>query len=470
MRTGLPEAEWDWGSPTFKALGQHKVELVAKALVWNLEIVITDCDALVLREPFAYMARWPDAGYLTTSDCLGNTTGSNDGGLEDHGCLSSAMNIGYMYFNVSAKPMVDAWLQALRRNPRGSWDQQTFNTLARVGLSTNANGLSDRRLFRSFGGRVVGGILPLALFAGGHNHFVSRMAWRKGVEPYSVHTTFQYGGAPGKRHRLREAMLWADPPAYYAPRAGVLSYEPHIPAEMLAAGPTPRAHVAIMLHQLRQLRAALVLASTLGRRLVLPRLTCLMDKYWAPLSRSGVIPGAHAWAMPLTACPLDHMLNPAELRPSTSAHVREYSFLSNPRLPPSFAASRNSTVVDPRGGGAEAQRLRAYRSSRVLHVTNLPEIADEIWLMQPPPRAKASAAASEEPQGLISDAEWRVFRSTFAKLQGGWCCAPRGLKPNAAGFHTLHASPRPGEKPGAPKRGRGRSGRGRGRMPALHLA
>lgn len=96
MRTNLPDVEWDWGSPSFKALGQHKVELIHKALTWGLEVVITDTDALVLREPFAYMARWKGASFLTTSDCLGNTTGSDDGGLEDHGCLGQAMNIGYV--------------------------------------------------------------------------------------------------------------------------------------------------------------------------------------------------------------------------------------------------------------------------------------------------------------------------------------------------------------------------------------
>jgi hypothetical protein len=26
----------------------------------------------------------------------------------------------------------------------------------------------------------------------------------------------QYGGSKGKRHRLREAMLWVDPPEYYS--------------------------------------------------------------------------------------------------------------------------------------------------------------------------------------------------------------------------------------------------------------
>jgi arabinosyltransferase len=36
-----------------------------------------------------------------------------------------------------------------------------------------------------------------------------------GVPPYVVHQTFQYGGVKGKRHRLREAVLWRDPPAYY---------------------------------------------------------------------------------------------------------------------------------------------------------------------------------------------------------------------------------------------------------------
>jgi hypothetical protein len=103
MRTNLPGVEWDWGSPSFKALGQHKVALIHKALTWRLEVLITDSDALVLREPFAYMARW-HADFLTTSDCLGNTTGSRDGGLEDTGCLGQAFNIGYMYFSPCLTP------------------------------------------------------------------------------------------------------------------------------------------------------------------------------------------------------------------------------------------------------------------------------------------------------------------------------------------------------------------------------
>ena len=186
MQTNLPQAEWDWGSPSFKALGAHKVSLVQTALQWNLELVITDIDALVLREPFAYMGRWAGAGFLTTSDHLGNSSGSDDGGLEDHSALGSAFNIGYMYFNVSALPLVRAWRTRMATG-RNVWDQGEFNTLAKLGVSSGRTaGLSDVRLFWAFGGKVVGGVLPLATFAGGHAHFVSRLAWRRAEAPYSV--------------------------------------------------------------------------------------------------------------------------------------------------------------------------------------------------------------------------------------------------------------------------------------------
>lgn len=46
-------------------------------------------------------------------------------------------------------------------------------------------------------GTVTIGILPVATFCSGHTYFVQRMPQRRGVLPYSVHTTFQYSGAIG---------------------------------------------------------------------------------------------------------------------------------------------------------------------------------------------------------------------------------------------------------------------------------
>ena len=457
MRTRLPEGEWDWGSPSFKALGQHKVELIHRALRWGLEVVITDVDALVLREPFAYMARWPDAGFLTTSDHLSNTSGAADGGLEDRSATGpgSAFNIGFMMFRKSAMPLVEEWRRRLRQDPNGRWDQGEFGTLVRRGglrfspppaaaaatagtaaAAAATAAAPSRGLFWGYGGTVAGGVLPAALFCGGHHFFVSQLAQRSGWPPYSIHTTFQYGGAPGKRHRLREAMVWEDPPEYYDPPGGLLTFEPDAPARLVAppGGMSTEGHAALMRHQLRAIRGALALASTLGRRLVLPPLTCGLDKYWAPLSDAGVIPGAPRWAVPIARCPLDHLLNPAELRPSADAHVREFSLLANPRLPAAMraaAAAPHATPLQPRGGAAELARLRAV-TARVLHVPNLAATAtaDDAW-------SRAGGGGG----GLLTAAEWAAFERRFASLQGGWCCAPprdrrRGM-PHNVGFHIL---------------------------------
>ena len=452
MKTNLPQGEWDWGSPNFKALGLHKVALIHTALTWGVAIVITDIDALVLREPFGYMERWPDASFLTTSDHLGNTTGSRDGGLEDHGATSSAFNIGYMYFNISALPLVKVWRDAMFA--RNRWDQGEFNSLVRSGmrLQRDEERLADPRLFRCFGGHVVGGVLPLALFAGGHHHFVSAMAHRLGVQPYSVHTTFQYGGAPGKRHRLREGMLWEEADeGYYAPAGGVLAYDADVPDRLLRpkGGMTAKGHIELMLHQLRQLRVALALSYALGRVLVLPQLACGFDKYWAPIGAHGMIPSAPSWAAPIGGpngthgCPLDHLLNPAELKPEPTRYVREYSFLQNPKLHIEFAPSTAfRTAVQLASGSSEMRRLREASSKKVLWITNLPMIADALWQQGEPYRKARDAEGGmhEARRGLLlAPRTWRGFKRTFARLQGGWCCAPTGQSPRAAGFHVMNS-------------------------------
>ena len=116
MHTKLPEAEWAWGSGTFHSLGPAKVQLIYQALLWGIEeLVITDVDALVLKDPFPYMGRWPDAGFLTTSDHLGNTTAAD--GLEMHAAIHSAFNIGYMFFRKSALPLVKEWREVPQRRP-----------------------------------------------------------------------------------------------------------------------------------------------------------------------------------------------------------------------------------------------------------------------------------------------------------------------------------------------------------------
>ena len=87
-----------------------------------------------------------------------------------------------------------------------------------------------------------------------------------------------------------------------------------------------------------QLRSALALASTLDRILIMPKLWCLLDRWWAP--HEGRIPGTSGPPPGPFVCPLDHVLNLERMAANFSmaefgphVHWREYSFLSNPRLP-----------------------------------------------------------------------------------------------------------------------------------------
>jgi hypothetical protein len=91
--------------------------------------------------------------------------------------------------------------------------------------------------------------------------------------------SYQYAAAAGKRHRLREARVWIDPPEYYDPPGGLLAFTLSVPHELIypAGGMSVQGHIVLIKRQLAQLRAALALAHALGRKLVLPSVTCGYD-------------------------------------------------------------------------------------------------------------------------------------------------------------------------------------------------
>lgn len=215
-------------------------------------------------------------------------------------------------------------------------------------------------------------------------------------------------------------------------------------------------------------------------------------RYWAPLSHVGVIPGAWRWAVPIFQCPLDHMLNPAEVRerererrraharlrtspaqplgfahlnqhrshlhialhlprrprhveqlkPEPTKHIREYSFLTNPSMAPAYREDVTTVSLDLGTSAAAAERRRVESvggTHRVLHVDNLPAVAEALWAQGAAAMRgrRRRAAVEEEEASLITAAEWASFKAEFSRLQGGWCCAPHGQKPHAAGFRIM---------------------------------
>ena len=305
----------------------------------------------------------------------------------------AAANIGIMLWRPVSHPVAAAWRDALVAEP-GAWDQDVFNDLMRAGErgapapaaaaapghgpgaaggeppataptpTPNATTPSPG-LFSTFGRAAPtpaasrAGVLPVDTFASGHTHFVQRLSERTGQAPIAVHTTFQFSGTVGKRHRLRERWLWSvDGAEYYAPPGGLVTLGPleaH-PAVAQALGEAGghssgsassaalAAHFALVAAQLTIFRAGLGLAAALNRTLVLPRFWCGADRWWA--AHEGVIPGSTLPARLPFRCPADHVLDLAAMADEGldvaqyGHHVpyREAGLVSNPRFPPAHRA------------------------------------------------------------------------------------------------------------------------------------
>ncbi|KAL4439682.1 hypothetical protein ABPG75_002683 [Micractinium tetrahymenae] len=349
MSSGLTLEDFGWGTPTFHRMGREKIHLIHSFTKMGFDVLISDVDTVWLRNPLPYMEKYPEADILTSSDHLINTV--TDEGLERWPGAASAANIGIMLFRPKGHDLAAEWTELLDKDDK-VWDQNGFNDLMRRG----SRPLPDRedRLFECYDGKLKCGILPVSIFCSGHTGFTQNMPGKLGLKPYVVHATFQYSGTPGKRHRMRERMWWNDGLEYFKdPPAGFIVYDPDIPAPLLEAmrtmernftleATTP--HFELVNFQLRQLRAAFAVATITGRAIVLPRLWCGMDRWWAP--HDGTIPGS-GLELPYL-CPADHVLDlEAMSRPlaesdhGPSIAFREYSFLERPE-----AAELNmSTVV-----------------------------------------------------------------------------------------------------------------------------
>ena len=94
MDSGLTTKDYGWGTYAFRQLGLHKVKLVLELAKTGVDALTVDADAFVLRDPFPYFRRLPNADVLTSSDHLSATHGIDDDGLEGGMGFGSAFNIG----------------------------------------------------------------------------------------------------------------------------------------------------------------------------------------------------------------------------------------------------------------------------------------------------------------------------------------------------------------------------------------
>ena len=259
------------------------------------------------------------------------------------------VNTGLFACTPAARALAARWSDALVPSSSfANWrnDQQMMNELLRTGARPPPDGYTAL----AFNGTLRLGRLPSHLFPSGHVFFMQRQPHALHVRPYAVHLTFQNCDQSGKRHRMREAGLWLlDPPEYYDPPGGLLSYTPDLPPELTAGfaplgrrlapeDPMLGRHFQLIGHQLLQLRTALGLAHALNRTLVLPRFLCGLETV-TNFAHGGLrCKGSPGCAMSLPYwCPADHVLRMhywAGVMPQTPAlRIRyvEHSALPHPR-------------------------------------------------------------------------------------------------------------------------------------------
>ncbi|GIL68302.1 hypothetical protein Vafri_21586 [Volvox africanus] len=347
--SGVGSDHLQWGGEAFHKMGRQKITLAQMFLGLGMDLLLVDVDAVLLGDVMEYFGRYPQADILVTSDQLASTIDPGDPGLELPDKAQSPMNIGLMFFRYSDRTVnfVDSWLNAINADPK-YWDQNAFNDLARQGWDPVSKvHPNQKRVFMGANGTLGVGVLPVASFSGGHTFYVQRLYEVQRVKPYAVHCTFQYGANPGKRNRLREAMLFDDPPSYYMDDSFVSVELRKVPSATWPehsaknSSAMKRYHFRGLDMQLGAVWQAMRVAAVTNRSVIIPKLACYCDKYWTELDQCRV-PGATQTRIPFL-CPMDHVLDPIFMDDGASdfkVRWREHSFLENPRCPDWVKRSR----------------------------------------------------------------------------------------------------------------------------------
>ncbi|KAJ8526676.1 hypothetical protein K7X08_029153 [Anisodus acutangulus] len=290
------------------------------------------------------------------------------------------------------------------------WDQNGFNELVRRQLGPSVD--DDSGLVYAYDGNLKLGLLPASIFCSGHTYFVQAMFQHLRLEAYDVHTTFQYAGTEGKRHRLREAKVFYDPPEYYNPPGGLLTFKPAIPKNLLLHGEhSIDTHFALVHYQ------------------VIPPLWCRLDRLW--FGHPGILPGS--LTRPPFVCPLDHVFEinvmlkempNEEFGPGIS--IREYSIFENPSMPQEVKKSWLDVHLCQEGSPGCQTAFSKLKDVKVIQFSSMQDAFD----------------------GFTDKTREEQFRSRVKRYVGIWCCVENHTPGHI--YYDMYWDEKPGWKAAPP--------------------
>ncbi|KAM0935261.1 putative nucleotide-diphospho-sugar transferase [Dioscorea sansibarensis] len=451
MGSNMNTVDVGWGSPTFHKMGREKVLLINALLPFGYELLMCDTDMVRLKNPLPYLARFPEADVLTSSDQVIPTV--TDDSLDLWQQVSGAYNIGIFHWRPTdpSKKLAKEWKELLLADEK-IWDQNGFNELVHRVLGPSVEG--GKGLVYAYDGTLKLGILPASIFCSGHTYFVQAMYAQLSLEPYAVHTTFQYAGTEGKRHRLREAMAFYDPLEYYDAPGGFLSFKPRIPKNLLLDGAhTLESHFSLVNYQLKNIRTALAIASLLNRTLVMPPIWCRFDRMW--FGHPGIMEGTIT-RQPFI-CPMDHVFEvnvmlkdfpEDEFGPKID--FREYSFFKNPLV----SSQVKESVLEVQLCDGQSVKCIMDNETTQHGVITFPKQSNQekfLHVFSSYKDVKVIQFSSMEDAfaGFSDKEKEEKFRNRVKRYVGIWCCLP--FRDPGHIYYDMFWDEKPGWKPEPPK-------------------
>lgn len=449
MGSHMSTVDVGWGSPTFHKMGREKVVLIDSILPYGFELLMCDTDMVWLKNPLPYIARFPEADVLTSTDQVVPTV--TDDRLDLWQQVGAAYNIGIFHWRAteSAKKLAREWKEMILADDK-IWDQNGFNELVHRQLGPSVD--DDSGLVYAYDGNLKLGLLPASIFCSGHTYFVQSMFQHLRLEAYAVHTTFQYAGTEGKRHRLREGMVFYDPPEYYNPPGGLLTFKPSIPKNLLLDGEhSIDTHFTLVNYQMKQIRTALAVASVLNRTLVMPPLWCRLDRLW--FGHPGILPGSLT-RQPFV-CPLDHVFEinvmlkeMANEEFGPGINIREYSLFENPSMPQEVKKSWLDVHLCQEG--SPGCQVNSTSQSGVL---KLPKHSTEETLKTAFSKFKdvkvIQFSSMQDAFDRFTDkTREEQFRNRVKRYVGIWCCVESGTPGHI--YYDMYWDEKPGWKAAPP--------------------
>lgn len=451
MGSHMSTIDVGWGSPTFHKMGREKVILIDSMLPFGYELLMCDTDMVWLKNPLPYFARFPGADVLTSTDQVVPTV--VDDRLDIWQEVGASYNIGIFHWRPtdSAKKLAKEWKELLLGDEK-IWDQNGFNDIVRRQLGPSVD--EDSGLVYAYDGNLKLGLLPASIFCSGHTYFVQAMYQQLRLEPYAVHTTFQYAGTEGKRHRLREGMVFYDPPEYYDSPGGFLSFKPSIPKSLLLdGGHTVESHFTLVNYQLKQIRTALAIASILKRTLVMPPIWCRLDRLW--FSHPGILVGSMT-RQPFI-CPLDHVFEinvmlkeHPEKEYGPGINLREYSFFENPSLPKQVKESWLDVQLCQDG----SQDCRISNKTDALGILRFPKKSNEetirtVFSVYKDVKVIQFSSMQDAFLGFTDKERENKFRFRVKRYVGIWCCVEKRTPGHI--YYDMYWDEKPDWKPIPPQ-------------------